>query len=395
MIERVLQARVVDLARRHPVVTITGPRQAGKTTLCRMAFPRMPYVSLEAPAEREFAVRDPRGFLARFPGPVILDEVQRAPDLLSYIQGIVDESGKAGRFILTGSQNLLLMQNVSQSLAGRTAIVHLLPLAWEEMRRFRGTPKDLFGAMWAGGYPRIHERKLAPPEWLADYIATYVERDVRQVLNVGDLLAFQTFLRLCAGRSGQLVNLSSLGADAGISHVTARSWLSVLEATFIAIRLAPFHANVRKRLVKAPKLYFLDSGVLSHLLGIESPGQLATHPLRGSIFESWVLSEILKYFHHRGQRPRVFFYRDQSGEEIDLILEKGARRTAVEIKSSQTPAEDFFRVLQRFTDASARLREPDRRPVEKIVVYGGNETQHRSAGLLLSWKDIDRHDWLA
>jgi len=394
MVERLLQARVVDLARRYPVVTITGPRQAGKTTLCRMAFPKMRYVSLEAPAEREFAMRDPRGFLGRFAAGVILDEVQRAPDLLSYIQVAVDESGAPGRFVLTGSQNLLLLQSISQSLAGRTAGVHLLPLAWEEVRKFRGAPTQLFPVLWSGGYPRIHERRLVPPEWLGDYVTTYIERDVRQVLNVGDLLGFQTFVRLSAGRAGQVVNLSSLGADAGVTHATAKSWLSVLEATFIAARLPPFHANFGKRLIKTPKLYFFDTGVLCQLLGIETPAQLDTHPLRGAVFECWVVSEILKYFHHRGQRPHLYFYRDQRGEEVDVLVERGSKWIAVEIKSSFTPSEDFYRGLERFASAAAHLPQRERRAVEKIVVYGGAETQRRSAGLLLSWKDIDSYDWL-
>jgi uncharacterized protein len=394
MIERLLQPRVLDLAQRYPVVTITGPRQAGKTTLCRMAFPKMRYVSLEAPAEREFAIRDPRGFLERFDSGVILDEGQRAPELLSYIQVAVDESGTPGRFVLTGSQNLLLLDSISQSLAGRTAIVHLLPLAWEELQKFRAAPKDLFPVLWSGGYPRLHDRRLAAQEWLADYVTTYVERDVRQILNVGDLLAFQTFVRLSAGRTGQLVNLSSLGSDAGVTHATARSWLSVLEATFIIARLPPFHANFGKRLIKSPKLYFLDTGVLCQLLGIETPAQLNTHPLRGAIFESWVVSEILKYFYHRGRRPQVYFYRDQRGEEVDLLVESGLKRTAVEIKSSFTPSEDFYRGLERFASATAGLPERERRSVDKIVVYGGDETQRRSAGLMLSWKDIDSHDWL-
>jgi len=256
VIERTLQSHFLELAGRYPVLTLTGPRQSGKTTLSRMAFPDKDYVSLENPAQREFATDDPVGFLARYGEGAIFDEVQRTPELTSYLQGLVDEDPRPGRFVLTGSQNLVLMSAISQSLAGRTALLELLPLDLAELRRFRQPPTDLFEIMWSGGYPRIHERRLPAYEWLTDYAATYVERDVRQLVNVGDLVLFQTFLRLCAGRTGQLLNLASLAGDCGISPATAKSWLSVLEASYVLFRLPPFYTNLSKRLIKTPKLYF-------------------------------------------------------------------------------------------------------------------------------------------
>ncbi|MCK6556934.1 ATP-binding protein [Candidatus Binatia bacterium] len=361
--------------------------------MCRTAFPSKPYVSLETPAQREFALRDPVGFLQQYPAGVILDEIQRAPDLPSYLQAMVDDDPQPGRFILTGSQNLAVTQSVSQSLAGRTALLQLLPLALEELRRFEAAPSALFDVIWTGGYPRILDRRLPAAEWLASYTAAYVERDVRQILKIGDLLSFQTFLRLTAGRVGQLLNLSSLGNDCGVTHMTARSWISVLEASFLVFRLPPFHRNLGKRLVKSPKLYFYDTGLLCHLLGIEKAAQLATHPLRGAIFENWVIAEIAKYWSNRGRVPAMFFYRDQRGNELDLLIEHGDAWSAVEIKSSATAAAHFYDALDAF-GALARqaLRQP--MPITPLVVYGGAETQQRSRGTLLSWADIDSFAWL-
>ncbi|HZF08559.1 MAG TPA: ATP-binding protein [Thermoanaerobaculia bacterium] len=393
MIERLLQPRLMDLATRYPVLTLTGPRQSGKTTLSRMAFPDHPYVSLENPAQRGFAEEDPLAFLARYPHGAILDEVQRVPQIFSYLQGLVDEDPRPGRFLLTGSQNLALVGAVTQSLAGRTTLTELLPLSLAEIRRFPEPPADLDTLLWQGGYPRIYERHLPAHEWLADYTATYVERDVRQLIKVGDLLLFQTFLRLCASRTGQILNLSSLANDCGVSQPTARSWLSVLEASYIVFRLPPFFANLGKRLIKAPKLYFYDAGLAASLLNLESPGQLATHPLRGALFETWVVAEVTKAHLHRGHRPRLSYYRDRSGLEIDLILEKGSDLVLVEIKSAQTPSSYPFAAFERFGAALAGEEAP--RIAGRIVVYGGEESQERSHGQLLSWRDLDRYDWEA
>jgi predicted AAA+ superfamily ATPase len=391
MIERLLQPRLLDLATRYPVLTLTGPRQSGKTTLSRMAFPHLPYVSLENPAQREFAQEDPVAFLARYGEGAVIDEVQRVPQIFSYLQGMVDEDPRPGRFLLTGSQNLTLVDAVTQSLAGRTTLTELLPLSLEETRRFPNPPTDLDMLLWQGGYPRIYERSLPAHEWLTDYIATYVERDVRQLIKVGDLLLFQTFLRLCAGRTGQILNLSSLANDCGISQPTARSWLSVLEASYIVFRLPPFFANLGKRLIKSPKLYFYDSGLAATLLNVESPGQLESHPLRGALFETWVVAEIAKAHLHRGHRPRLSFYRDSGGLEIDLVLERGTDLVLVEVKSAQTPSGRYFDTFERLTAALGGQEAPH--IARQVVVYGGDESQTRSRGELLAWRDLDVFDW--
>jgi predicted AAA+ superfamily ATPase len=388
MIRRTLQDQVEAAASRYPVITVTGPRQSGKTTLARMAFPDHAYVSLETPSEREFAADDPLGFLARFPDGAILDEVQRTPELLSYLQGIVDEDSTPGRFVLTGSHNLALMEGVSQSLAGRTALLELLPLELEEIRRFDGPPGDLDTALWQGGYPRIHDRGLPAAQWLADYTATYLERDVRDLLAVGDLGTFHTFLRMCAGRVGQILNLASLAADCGVSQPTAQRWLSTLEASFIAFRLPPFHANFGKRLAKRPKLYFHDPGLAVSLLGIEEPAQLATHPLRGAMFEGWVVSEVVKWHRHRGLRPEISFYRERDQHEIDLVLEHGAELTLIEAKAGRTPHSDQFAAFPVLAERIDTRGDERWRVGRRLVVYGGEKSQSRSEGELVGWADL-------
>jgi uncharacterized protein len=391
MIARVLETRLRAMARKFPVVTVTGPRQSGKTTLCRAVFPDKPYVSLEAPDVQEFARRDPRGFLSERRGGAVLDEIHRVPELLSYLQTMVDERPTRGRFILTGSANFSLLHSLGQSLAGRTALLELLPLNLEEVRRFPSPPQDLFDLIWRGSYPALYDRELEPREWYPSYVATYLERDVRAILNVGNLVAFQTFLRLCAGRCGQLVNLSSLGADAGVTHGTARAWLSVLEAGYVSWRLPPFHANVSKRLIKTPKLHFLDSGLVCYLLGIRSPDQLRDHPLRGAIFETWVVSEILKARIHRGLQPGLSYFRDKKGLEVDLVVELGRSFLAIETKSGETIAADFFAGVQAFASLveSSRLK----RKVRSFIVYGGGVPQVRTAGSAIPWSEIDRQEW--
>jgi len=378
----------VRAAERYPVVTMTGPRQSGKTTLARIAFPDHPYVSLETPSEREFAGEDPLGFLARFENGGILDEIQRAPELLSYMQGVVDEDPSPGHFILTGSQNLPLLEGVGQSLAGRTALLELLPLALEEIRRFDGAGDDLDTVIWRGGYPRILDRDLPAAEWLADYTATYLERDVRNLLSVGDLETFHTFLRLSAGRVGQLLNLASLAADCGVSQPTARRWLSTLEASFIVFRLPPFHANLGKRLVKRPKLYFYDPGLAVSLLGIDAPEQLGAHPLRGAMFEGWMVSEIVKWHRHRGRRPQLSFYGERDRLEIDLVVERGADLTLIEAKAGRTPSSEHFVAFPAFAERIAARGDERWRIARRMVVYGGEESQSRSQGELVSWKDL-------
>ena len=398
MIHRTLETILRRAARQYPVVTLTGPRQSGKTTLVQAAFSNYEYVSLEDPDQQDFAISDPRGFLAQFRGRVILDEAQRAPKLFSYIQTIVDRETSVGKYVLTGSQNFLLMRTISQSLAGRAAVLHLLPLSLSELQgrpplsinsfgkrvpRVAGLPKpDLMQVLFGGFYPRIHDRKLPPQRWLADYYQTYVERDVRELLNVGDLEAFGRFVRLCAGRNGQLLNLSSLGNDCGISHATAQRWVSVLEASFLAILLRPHHRNFSKRLIKSPKLYFLDTGLLCYLLRIRSPEELWVHASRGSIFESLVISELLKNYLHRGKEPDLYFWRDSTGHEIDVLIEQGEQLIPVEIKSSQTIVEDFFTSFHYWRDLVSDPGSP------AALVYGGDRTFRRSRVVVYSWKDL-------
>jgi uncharacterized protein len=382
MIPRTLGAKLLEVTRRYPVVSVTGPRQSGKTTLVRNVLEGHEYVSLELPDERQLAGRDPRAFLAQFRGPVIIDEAQRVPDLFSYIQVAVDEDAGAGRFVLTGSQNFLLLQAVSQSLAGRCAVLHLLPFSQAELDGRAPVPLAELGAktraepakprrplaetLFAGFYPRIHDRDLPPREWLANYYQTYLERDVRNVLNVGDIESFSRFVRLCAGRNAQLLNLSSLASDCGITHTTARRWLSVLEASFLVTLLRPHHANLGKRLIKSPKLYFLDSGLLCFLLGIRGEDEILQHSQRGAIFETLVLSELHKNFLHRGEPSELFFWRDSTGHEIDLLVELGAKRIALEAKSGQTIADDFFDGLRYWRDLAGRKGS------QTALVYGGD-----------------------
>jgi predicted AAA+ superfamily ATPase len=388
MIQRSLARRARDLSRQFPTVTITGPRQSGKTTLARMAFPKLPYASLEAPDVREFATEDPRGFLAGYPHGAILDEVQRAPDLTSYLQGIVDEPGFEGSWILTGSQDFALLASLSQSLAGRTAVLHLLPPSLEELRRFEDPPQELLELLFTGAYPRIQQEGIEPRAFYEAYVATYLERDVRQVLNIGDVGSFQTFVRLCAGRTGSLVNFSSLGADAGVSQPTSRSWLSALEAGFLVFRLRPYLPNLRKRLIKTPKLYFYDSGLLCYLLGIRDPEQLRHHAMRGAVFESWVVSEVMKAHYHRGVSPSVFFFQDRRGLEVDLVVERGGHEiTAAEIKSGATLAGDFLKPLDSLREALAEARGP---AVEAALLYGGEQAATRRGVRVVPWAHLDR-----
>lgn len=388
MIIRDAVRRLTELARYYPVVSVTGPRQSGKTTLCRSAFPERQYVSLEPLDVREFALSDPRGFLATFPDGAIIDEVQRAPDLFGYLQADVDENPAPGRFILTGSQQLALTASVTQSLAGRTGLLELYPPSWPELQRFPSAPSDLFEVLWTGSYPRIFDRQIPPHQWLADYVATYVQRDVRQLLNVGDLRAFTNFLQLCAGSTAGETHLSRLGADAGISHNTAKAWLSVLEASYLIFRLPGWHPTFRKQVVKSAKLHFVDTGVASYLLGIREPDQLRTHPLRGALFESWVASELMKQRAHFGMRRDLFHYRDVAGLEVDLIASDANTVTLVEAKSGATIASDFTQSVDRLA-AGVRDRA-HHLAIETRVIYGGTSRQTRGATQLVPWREVDQ-----
>lgn len=381
MIERTIEPYLRRDAAFYPVVLLTGPRQSGKTTLVRAAFPEHEYVSLEDGDMAALAREDPRGFLARFPGPVVLDEAQRVPSLASYLQSAVDRDPSPGRFVLTGSQNLLLMETVAQSLAGRCAILHLLPFSRAELAgRPQAEPTDpssLFGntqaqgAPWeltrSGFYPRIHDRRIPPEVWLADYVQTYVERDVRMLLNIGDLLTFERFLRLCAGRTAQILNYSALASDCGIAVDTARRWVSVLVTSFLVFLLPPHHRSFNKRVIKSPRLYFFDTGLACHLLGVRSASQLDTHPLRGALFENLVIAEVAKaYWHHR-RTPPISYWRDQTGHEVDLLIEEGTRLFPVEIKSGATFASDMLTPLRWWSGLAAADAG------QATLVYAGGE----------------------
>ena len=395
MIKRALETVLRKASRKYPVVTLTGPRQSGKTTLVKTAFPKHRYVSLEDPDQQSFALEDPRGFLDQFTDRAILDEVQRAPLLFSYIQTLVDEEGSSGKFILTGSHNFLLLQSISQSLAGRCAILHLLPLSLSELRGRkafslskvgfelprgkRTSPMDVMETLFRGFYPRIYDKGLDPGDWFRNYYLTYVERDVREIVNVGDIDSFGRFVALCAGRNGQLLNLSSLANDCGITHTTAKRWISILEASFLAILLRPHHRNFNKRLTKSPKLYFLDTGLVCYLLRIRSPEDLRLHSSRGGIFESFVISEFLKNALNQGEEPDLYFWRDSAGHEIDVILDRGGTLIPVEIKSGKTVVRDFFAGIDYWRKVAG---QPD---LPGALVYGGDHSFRRSGVTVYSW----------
>ncbi len=382
MVQRTIAPLLGELFRRYPFVTVTGPRQSGKTTLCRTALPDLAYVNLESPNHRQFAEEDPKRFIATWPGGVILDEIQRVPSLLSWLQVFADDHGGNGLFVLTGSGQFLLSDRIDQSLAGRTALLRLLPFSLDELRS-TGAATGVDDLLFTGFYPRIHAQQLDPTQALGDYVETYVERDVRRMLEIRNLDAFQRFVRLCAGRIAQLLNLASLGADAGVTHTTARHWLSVLEASYIVFRLPPYHGNLSKRLVKSPKLYFHDVGLASRLLGIESVRQIRTHPLRGALFENAVVAEALKHGYNRGRRPELSFFRDSRGLECDLLYPSGGRLAAIEIKSGATIASDWFtalgRVMPLLPDCAAAA-----------VVHGGDEHQSRNTGEAVPLADFSR-----
>ena len=360
----------------YPVVTVLGPRQSGKTTLCRMAFPDKPYVNLEQPDVREFAQQDPKAFLAQFPDGAVLDEIQNVPSLLSWIQVLTDADPRKGRFVLTGSHQLQVSAQVTQSLAGRTAVLELLPLSLSELAKASDLPTvepaDANVLMLQGGYPRIHAQGMPPEVMLSDYFATYVERDVRQLINLRHLREFGQCVRLLAGRTGQLLNQTSLGNEVGVSSNTITQWLSILEASFLVFSLAPWSVNIGKRLVKSPKIYFYDVGLACWLLGIKTVEQLQHHPLRGALFENLVVLEVLKSLRNQGLRDPLYFFRDSNGLEIDLLLDHADGLQLVEIKASQTVSAALFKNLR---TVSTLLGD---RVKTQHLIYGGAERQDRT-----------------
>lgn len=397
MYRRILAPRLRRLAGQFPAVFLTGPRQSGKTTLARSVFAGHAYLNLEEPDTRQHALDDPRGLLAAYRAGVILDEVQRAPDLLSYVQAAVDEDPAPGRYILTGSQQLPLTRSVSQTLAGRAAVCVLLPLGlseltgapagdpWRPDEPADGDPPapaglDLNTLLYQGLFPRIHDRGLDAAEWLGSYYTTYVERDVRDLGGVGDLDTFRRFVQLCAGRSGQLLNLTALGSDCGVSHTTARAWISLLQALFVVHLLPPHHHNFSKRVIKSPKLYLLDPGLLCHLLRIREPEQIAMHASRGAIFETFVVGEYLKAFTHRGVRSPLYFWRDRSGHEVDLVIDDGDRLLPVEMKAGLTLSGALYDGLDWFCARGGRAAP------HGVLVYGGDRWLRRRGHTTRPWR---------
>ena len=372
--------KLISLAEKFQVITITGPRQSGKTTLVKAAFPKMAYVSLEEPDTRQFALADPRGFLSNYPSGAILDEIQQAPDLFSYIQGRVDERQDV-QYILTGSANFLLMEKVSQTLAGRTAILHLLPLSLLEIGSSGLTPEN---HIFKGHYPRLCDRGIPALDFYPSYIQTYVEKDLRLIKNITDLNTFIRFIQLCAGRIGQLINHTSLANDAGISPNTAKEWLSVLESSYILYRLQPYHQTFNKRLVKSAKLFFYDTGLACSLLGIRSEEQVNFHYQKGSLFENLIINEFIKRSYNRGENRHPYFWQDHHGKKIDCLLENGTRIVPVEVKSGKTLSTSYFDNLKYWNQLSGRGDE------KGYVVYGGDESFYTSSGDLVSWRDLEK-----
>ena len=382
MIPRTATASLLRLAKGFPIVALTGPRQSGKTTLAKAVFPEKPYVSLENPDEREFAERDPKGFLARFEHGAILDEVQRCPSLFSWLQGVVDARAIMGDFVLTGSAQFELISGVTQSLAGRVGRIELLALSAHELAAAGKLPETLESMLLCGAYPAIYDRELAPGDWFPNYVTTYLERDVRQLIAVRDLSQFQRFVRMCAARSGQLLNLAALGADCGISAVTAREWLSVLEASYLVTRLAPYHRNFGKRLVKTPKLYFLDVVLMAWLLGIRDAASISTHAARGALFETYVVGEFTKSRFNAGQPADLTFWRDSAGHEVDLLYETPQGLQAVEIKSGATFASDWPDAIAKWQGFAKDEALPP------MIVFGGEGAYQRQGCQVLGWREL-------
>ncbi|VBB43571.1 AAA family ATPase [uncultured Desulfatiglans sp.] len=382
MIRREAEQIIRSLLRGFPIVTVTGPRQSGKTTLAKTVFADKPYVSLEDPDVRLFAREDTRAFLERFPDGAILDEVQRCPEIFSYLQSLVDADGRMGLYVLTGSQHFGLLSGITQSLAGRTAFVELMPFSLQELSKAGKQPLNLEEMLFKGGYPPLYDREVPVRAWFNAYVTAYLERDVRQVSNVQDLEAFHRFVRLCAGRCGQLLNLSSLAGDCGISRNTAKGWISVLETSYVLFQLRPHFTNFNKRLVKTPKLYFHDVGLAAWLLGIEAPHQLETHPLRGNLFETFVVAELMKSFLNRGERPQLSFWRDSNGVEVDVLIERAGRIMPLEIKSGRTVTREFFSSIDKWTALAGDTA------TEPTLVYGGGESYRLKDKRVVSWREI-------
>ena len=382
MISRQATSALQILARGYPILAITGPRQSGKTTLAQTTFPDKPYVSLEDLDTRAFATEDPRGFLSRYPQGAILDEVQRCPALFSYLQTRVDAERRMGEFVLTGSQQFGLLSKLTQTLAGRVGLIQLLPFSTQELLQAGVAMNNLDDLLWRGLYPPLYDRPLAPAQWFSNYVMSYVERDVRQLIEVQNLSLFQRFLKMCAARCGQLLNMSAMANDCGVTHKTIAAWLSVLEAGYVVFLLQPHHRNFGKRLVKTPKLYFHDTGLAAYLMGIADAGHLAIHSARGALFENWVISELLKQRYNQGLLSDLYFWRNNTGDEVDVLIEQGEMLQPVEIKSGQTFHADFLSGLNKWTRYAGDAALPAQ------LVYGGDDDMRRDGATVHSWRNL-------
>ncbi len=381
-IQRTLIEPIKKMMGKYPIIALTGPRQSGKTTLLKTMFPDYTYISLEKPDLREFATNDPNGFFEKYSDKVIFDEAQRVPSLFSYLQTIVDDSGKMGQFILSGSQNFQLLQNITQSLAGRVALFQLFPFDFDELGSSNLLEKDYQSAMIKGFYPAIYDRDIEPKTFYYNYIQTYVQRDVVELIEIKNVSLFKKFLTLLASRTGQLVNFNSLANDCGVSQPTIKAWVSVLESSYLIFTLQPYFENIGKRLIKTPKVYFYDTGLLCHLLGIKKNEELTTHPLKGSLFENMIVSEYIKKMHHTQNIHDVWFWRDVAGHEVDLVTKEDGRVQIYEIKSSATIMQNHFNGLSYFEHTHPSLN------IDKKLIYSGKENQKRTVGEIIAWNNF-------
>ena len=385
MIQREITKKLLEISNYYQIITVTGPRQSGKTTLIKDVFKELPYVLLETPDIRQRAQEDPKSFLSNYSKGAIFDEIQNVPELFSYLQGIIDENS-AIKFVLSGSQNFLLLEKVNQTLAGRTGILKLLPFSTDELKDSNHWNENPLEFVFKGMYPRIYDRGIPPELFYSDYIQTYVERDVRSIKNIGNLSNFSRFLSLCAGRIGQLLNIDSLASDVGIATNTAKEWLSILEASYIIYTLKPHHKNFNKRLVKRPKLYFYDTGLACNLLHINSVNELDMHFAKGNLFENFILTELLKKRFNNAKTSNLYFWRDHHGKEIDCIIEKANSLIPIEIKSSKTYQKEHFKNMNYWNKLSDNSKE------NSYLVYSGNESDHLAYGNLMSWKHLNKID---
>ena len=382
MIPRQAASKLLQLAQQFRAVAILGPRQSGKTTLAKACFPEKPYVSLETPTMRRFALEDPVQFLRQYPYGAIFDEIQRAPELLSWLQQDMDENPSVrGKFVLTGSNNLLLLENITQTLAGRIAHIELLPFSVAELQVLPNALTDINTLLWKGGYPPVQADGIGPEDWFSMYLRTYVERDVRQIKNIENLLLFERFLLLCAGRVGQEINYSAFSNELGIDRKTIQSWLGILQASYLVYLLPPFYNNFQKRVLKTPKLYFFDTGLVCALLRITHASMLPLHPFRGALFENFIVTELIKNRFNQGKRSNLYFWRESSGNELDVILDEGLRQFPIEIKSGQTIQSAWMKGIlywQKLTGQPGGL-----------ILHGGSENQQRSGGIdFFSWEKV-------